>query len=157
MGKVKKEENVRFIGSSELLATDISSVKCLFECDLTGSKSPQPGALGTGMKLENIPLKLTCTGTTLMDAMKFACGGQSYRVAIQSRLRRMPKHDLEKAIKDNKNIEFFLSDLINPSRTHTKAPPKVVALRECGKMTKEERREFMAALEAMDKEENSEE
>jgi len=150
-----KVEKITFGGNTELLATKLDGIKIHFTCDVQGSKKPVEGALPHGVTVKAVPIRLSCNAASLMDALKFASGGQSYRVAIQSRIRRLSKRELVKAVEDKKALEFHMSDLCNPVRTFTKVAPKVAAKRAAEKMTKEERAEFMAMLAQMDAEEDN--
>jgi len=150
MSEVTKVEKITFEGNQDLLASKLDGIKIRFTCDVQGSKKPVDGALAHGTTVKGVPIRLMCNAVTLMEALRFASGGQSYRVAIQSRLRRLSKNKLTQAVEDKKALEFHMSDLCNPVRTFTKVEPKVAAKRAAEKMTKEERAELMAMLKDMD-------
>ncbi len=63
------------------------------------------------VKVEGVKCKLVFTGTTVFEALKFASGGQSFRVAIQAKLRKLSKAELLA-----KTHVIAMSDVFNPPK-----------------------------------------
>ena len=146
---VKVEEKITFVGNTETLAAKLDGIKAMFRCNLTGAKKPVAMALRHGDEIKDIPIRLECNGATVMQALKFACGGQSYRVAIQRRLRVMKADDLRKAVKNNAPLVFHLSDLVNPVRAPRVAmAPKDAANHAIDKMDDADKMELLKKLQA---------
>ena len=142
------DDKVTVIGDQAKLTAKLDGIKWSFKCNLTGAKKPVALALRHGDEIKDIPIRLECNGATVYEAMKFACGGQSFRVAIQRRLRVMKADDLRKAADNNAPLVFHLSDLVNPVRAaRTPLAPKDAANNAVEKMTKEEKMELMRRLQ----------
>lgn len=111
--KVKYDKGIKFNdGSQALVTTALDNLNIEFRCDVSGtSQSAEGGGLAKGRKVEGVKVRLNFASTTLLEAMRFASGGQSFRVAIQAKLRLRPVVDLE-----SKTHEFAMSDVFNPPK-----------------------------------------
>jgi hypothetical protein len=141
--KVVKEENV-IINDSKGVRESLDNVEVKFKCKVRGSESGQKaGGLGEGVEVTDVKIKLIFTGTTVFEALKFAAGGQSFRVAIQARLRKTPKAKLEKETQT-----FAMSDIFHPVRTGFTRTPEQMLSSLLTKVSKEELLKMLAEAEA---------
>ncbi|MCK5604610.1 hypothetical protein KAR91_22165 [Candidatus Pacearchaeota archaeon] len=111
---MSKSENISFNETSKkVIGTSLDPVEIKFSCTVSGTKQSDKadGGLKLGTSVENVRVKLIFTGTTLYEALKFASGGQSFRVAIQARLRMTAKKDLLE-----KEQVFYMSEVFNPKK-----------------------------------------
>ena len=156
--KKTMEETIAFSeNSKELLTTKLDPMKISFKCKVQGTKqSEESGGLAKGVAVENVRVRLDFTGCTLHQAMKFASGGQSFRVAVQARLRKVAVAELKKDLQI-----FSMSEVFNPKRGGFTVDPKTALkrastkLRESGmstadmiKMLQEQEKAENAAKEA---------
>ena len=111
--KVKANKDILFNdGSKSLITKSLDNMEITFWCTVTGTQQSQDkGGLAKGRGVQNVKVRLNFAATTLHEAMRFASGGQSFRVACQSRLR-MTK--VEKLTKDTQ--VFSMSEIFNPPK-----------------------------------------
>ena len=111
--KVKANKDILFNdGSKSLITKSLDNMEITFWCTVTGTQQSQDkGGLAKGRKVDSVKVVLNFAGTTLLEAMKFASGGQSFRVACQARLRMV---SVEKLTKETQT--FSMSEIFNPKR-----------------------------------------
>ena len=145
MAENNNENKVVFSEASKnLMVIKLDGMHTEFRCTVTGTvESMENGGLAKGVKVKGVRVRLNFNATTLGEAIEFASKGQSYRVAIQNRLRMRKVDSLEKEIQ-----EFHMSDIFHPITTRGKVEAPVAAKRAVGKLSDEEKLELMKQLEA---------
>ena len=145
MADNNNENKVVFSEASKaLMVTKLDGMHTSFKCTVTGTtESMENGGLAKGVKVKGVRVRLNFNATTLSEAIEFACKGQSYRVAIQNRLRMRKVEKLEKELQ-----EFHMSDVFHPVTTRGKVEPVTAANRAVGKLDDSQKLELMKQLEA---------
>lgn len=111
--KVKVNKDILFSeGAKDLMNKGLENLEITFWCTVTGtSQSQEKGGLAKGNGVANVKVRLNFAATTVYEAMKFASGGQSFRVAIQNRLRMTKKESLMKETQ-----VFSMSEVFRPKK-----------------------------------------
>ena len=111
--KVSYDKAITFSdGAKDLLSKTLENLEISFRCNVTGTKqSNSGGGLALGLGVDGVRVRLNFAGTTLLEAMRFASGGQSFRVAVQSRLRMTAKKSLENEVQ-----VFSMSEVFRPTK-----------------------------------------
>ena len=146
---MKRIETISFNeGSQKLIETSLDPLKVGFTCTVSGTtQSEENGGLTKGNKVTDVKVRLTFTGTSLFDAIRFASGGQSFRVAVQSRLRTSSVKSLKNDVHD-----FMMSDVFNPPKRTVVVDPKLAVKRNAKKLMNDgmSKAEIMAMLDELE-------
>ena len=115
MTDTKKENKINFLneeGMTSLLSTKLDGIKVSSKCKVKGGKqAAKKGGMSVATVIEDVDVEFNFNGTTLLEAIRFACGGSSFMVAAQSQMRRKTKEQ----VKGIKQV-FHMSDLFNPPK-----------------------------------------